>query len=422
MRCIGIALLGAVIAPDLVAQTEPAAPALFDLHVFVPVDRPLLVDVSRSIDCPIEVTVVGKTTRIPLRKKEEWRFVDVHSVLQEDEEACARQFLKAFATNDGRVDDPEINGLRVDFKRSDGWSFESADERLLSSERLEDMLAQADSVGLWVKLPDEARIGDKVDVELRDLMRLALDAGAELGSASAQLAVASVDGTANVALLTGKVACSQTETIPGGALKLAYDLDAELEIDLSERRIRRFQLKGKATASSAGLLHASGTGPVAITLVATTGDAAAAAMKSKPVFREVERRVEMAGVSFRAPSHWFDGGEEDEQVIFQRSFSDATGHARIAFARFRWKFDAKTLTEELRKTLQEPTIKPGNNPLGKGLAFSFEKDGVKILGEYCALDDSSVVLIRLLAPTSLFDDSLREFEAVKKSLKRLPKS
>jgi hypothetical protein len=411
------------------AAQEPPAPAapskVFDLRLDARVDRPLLCDLVRRLDVA-ELTVVdeGKETKQPVRIVEEWRFIDVLRVISKDREETSRRFLKAFKTDDGEIRDPEFNGIELHYKREgEQLRIDLADRRAINRKAVDRFLAQSSSVGWYVELPAEARVGEEVEVAIVRFIRALIDADGDLECAPARMKLVAVDDATNLARLEGAVDFSDPfEKAPVGRIFLRYHANAKVVVDLAARRIASIAVSGTARFEGNEKIELRGDGPFQATLDIREGAAAEKAAQEKPRYRPVRRKPVGSGVSFSLPSYWFEGVVENGETPYIRGMDFVDGGARIAVLPRPGKLVAKDFIAGMLASNPGAEVKPATGPLGSTVAFTIRKDVGTIVGDAHSVGDDRWMVFRLiLPPTVTAEEPTIEFQAARKMLKRLPK-
>ena len=413
-----------------IQEQQPAptpAPATVDLHVQVAVKTPLLCELTRRIDAKIAMSIDGRTVDLPVRVEEEWRFVEETQELAASNEKATRYFQRAFRSDCGVIDDPELNGVTIEYE-SDGSRQNVAcrDDRAVRPATMEKLIKQVPSLGWFVVLPEEAAIGAEFDVALDDLLPALLDAEHPVECEPARLKLERLDDDGATAVVEGAVEFSEgSDAPPVGMGRLKYSASAELRVDLAAHRLRRIRIRGAASAegnervglSGGGL---SGGGLFEIDLRIAAGPPAAAAAKQKPTYRSVERKPAGADVSFALPSYWFEGEADGGTRIFYCGVEFDTEHAtRITVNKTPGKLVAKDFLAGVAASEPDAKTTISSSPLGKTVGFTLMKGELKIGGDAHPLGDECILVFRVIAPAKRFDAANKDFQAARKTLKHL---
>lgn len=420
--------------------TTPVAPVRFTTGMS-PGDARLL-EIQGSTNGEVSIAV-GKN-KVDLKKRTTTSYRIVDSMVEPGENAWSgwRRFVKAQATDDGEISDPELTGLEADVACSKDAvvNFKIRGGRGVTNSRLARLLAEAGGFGLHLGLPAELAPGQECEVDFSSLAQWCFDLSGTATSAKARVKLSGVDAKKNVVRLAGNVTVeekideSAADSSDGVATKASgrYEGDVEIDYDLSAKRVVRLACKGKGHLE--GDLFMIPPAKVAadtthqVTILSAAGAAVAAAMKEKPQTRDVPHKVEAAGIVLMLPSHFFRAHVEGDDAI--RFGSQIDGEERAFNVRVTGFEEAgQTLqaeTDAFGKSLAEhnPGLKITESPVasgvGAGRAYEWVTGGIHSLA--CLIDASGgrFATIQFIAAEPAWAAHAKECPKILQSLKKLP--
>jgi hypothetical protein len=423
VRSLTVLLPALVLGAATAQAPEPAAPpaAAHDLRLVRAQGRPVLVTLSQRFDLKLEVQ--GVAIRKGLQARHESVLLDeITAMTPEGTWTGSRRFVKRQKTENGTPADDELNGLTLAYQGPPEKA-EVAGDRMVRKTLLEELLAQAGSLGLWLALPGAATLKQGFSVDFGAVASLLLDADGALEQCQAELALAEVDPKKKTATLQGTVRAEDQEDLGGVPAVAAYDLAATVELNLEEHRVARLRLSGRVAIRSEKAVLA-GDGTVEVVATTAVGAAAEAARTAAPAHREVPRELKKLGLAVTLPSHWFLGGTEKEQQFFS-AWHEGSLERAICFQTF--PLGGLSMKEFLQACenalLKEvpPGVKSSDvaGPSGGGRAHRFANEGREFLVEFLPLGKDRVVRGRVYSPAKGFPAVLRDYEKARRTLKPL---
>jgi hypothetical protein len=354
-----------------------------------------------------------------------------------------RRIVKAQATKDGVVDDPETNGFEVDVWRDNQNQVHAqcATDRQVSQSTMDELIRSAEAFGLGegVLLPRGAAVGDEFHMLIASLAPWCLTTEGRTPTASARLHLEAVDPEKNLARFKGPLHVE--EILEKGAEQIGapigikgngvYDGDVAIEYDLAAHHIARIVCHAKAVlqGETVGKVAAkvSGTNVIESTITCSTGAPAASALNQKPQFRDVPHEITNAGASIALPSHFQKVSVEQPGFTAFRSLLHGVG-AVVSIVAVPLSLPGKNVKEagdQARKDLEgtpgvtvtKATVSGG--PASASVCEYTIKDS-RGLNAVIQLEPGRFVAVQCSCPKAAFAERSKEFPKYFQSLKRLP--
>ncbi|HET6163666.1 MAG TPA: hypothetical protein VFG37_08360 [Planctomycetota bacterium] len=354
-----------------------------------------------------------------------------------------RRIVKAQATKNGVVDDPETNGFEADVWRDNQNQVhvQCATDRQVSQSTMDELILSAEAFGLGegVLLPRGAAVGDEFHMLIGSLAPWCLTTEGRTPTASARLHLEAVDPEKNLARFKGPLHVE--EILEKGAAQIGapigikgtgvYDGDVAIEYDLAAHHIARIVCHAKAVlqGETVGGVTAkvSGTNVIETTITCSTGAPAASALNQKPQFRDVPHEVSNAGASIALPSHFTSFDLKGPKVAAFRSLL----HGKDSIATvvvFPFPLPGKNLKEAgeaARKDLEGMagvTVKSATASGGLGTASACEYTVRSLHGLHAVfqLESGRFVVVQCECFELAWAERSKEFPKYFQSLKKLP--
>jgi len=459
IACPSIVLVAWLQSPQSPPQPVPpaappaAAPAAtkYEFPTTLAPGEPRLIEIRTATSSTIHVDLPGKPIDAKAREESTVRLVDtlLDPAGQPKDHAWSgrRRVVKAQATKDGAIADPEVNGLELDVWLDDQpqpqLHVNCRDDRSVEVETLDGIVGATQSFGLGVgiPLPASAVIGDEFDLLFDALAPTCLTTEGKTPQAVAHLRLEAVDPKKNLARFKGPVHVE--EIVEKSAAELdapfglkgtgTYDGVVLLEYDVVAHRVARIVCRCKAglagETTGVAKVKVSGTNVIETTVTCATGAPAASAAGEKPQFRDVPREIANAGVSITLPSHFSKYATGIENATSFRSLLQGLErYSRVLVLPI--EGSEKTVKEageafragfenSLRGkgTTKDATASGG---LGAASAFEFTQGTEHGLNAIFMVAPNRFVAVQCACPETIWPERSKEWPKYLATLKKLP--
>ena len=422
---VGLGLLiQATLSPVAARQEPPADPvsAVIDLSVEAVPGRPLLVDLSSRVRGSLTVVTPDARVRSAVDERRDIAFVDEFTAAEGERWSGTRQFLRFDQTVGRVVVDPELVGVRVAYSAS-GESFDaSLIGRGVRGQLMDGLLAEAPTLGLRLDLPDDARVGEPIELAPGALGALLTDALGDV-TAIAELELRAVDES-GVARVTGRLITSEVRREEAAVLAVRYEGECKLTVDTHEHRLLELIWSGQRTVVGTGSgFEVEGAARFDLELTTGIGAAVTRALLLEPRYRQVPRDLTQRGVTLELPSHWFLSSDEDH-TRFTTTLYGGGQPVTLELGTYPiGSSDRSTYVDETIERVQEQKdvdrVRPVRCSLGRGKACEFEADGHTFWFEVLPHDERHVLRIRLFGEPGAVRAALGDWRAARRSLRLL---
>lgn len=407
------------------ALAAPASADTVDLSVHATVGRPLLVSLEAEHDGNVTLTLPTGPIDRKLTVRRSLRMVDEFQEVSDERWSATRRFVRWFREEDGAVRDPEVNGLSFRFTQADGrGDVRCEDDRAIRTALLDRLLDQIGSIGLYLRLPSEAKALEPFAFDGSSVAPLLLGLSGELVSAEGALQLEGLDAE-GLATLRGRLLVRERQVDGELRFDARYDGDLTVIVDTRAHRVRRITYHGRSTA-------AGGEGPLGVDARArftveveaqdaTKGDAAEAA-RAEPRHRDVVRELDGLGLAVTLPSHWFPVETEQGAGFLSSRLGDEQTAAYLEVFRLDVPADQRDAAYQRAKDSvtdhgAAATLEDVVSPLGEGVRTRLSQDGLFTHVEIYPLEEA-LVRIRVQGTEDVLDDALAQYDAVRASLRR----
>jgi hypothetical protein len=405
------------------AATPQDAPAPIDTSFVLSAKRPLLVAIQAKVGGKAAIASGATRQEISLDASEERELVDEIVDAGTASYQAKRTIVKDFATERGVVTDPPLNGATIVFTgRTAQAGFALEGGRVLPKKEVPAMQRTSPSVGFWLELPKQAKVGERYAIDLGPIVSMLVSNDLAEASGKADVALESVDPKTGIARFRGKATLVEKGDMDGVPATVTYDTECTIEVAPAEARIASMTMSGKFSMKGQGPIDLAGDGTYTLNLSTQIGTAADAARKRKPTYRDRVFRMEDIGVELALPSQWAEVESKPEfKHTYQRMVSGPET-AVIVFFVMEGVSDEKKFYTDFSAGLksQHPDLKTEKvtSPLGNGQAYSFASaaDGVNARVEAYPTRGRAIAM-RVVADPKTFSGALSDFSRARKSLK-----
>ncbi len=413
-------------APVVLLAAESAKAV--DTSFLPPFNRQLLCTVTTKVKLSTQMTASGGKVTETTDKAAELRFIDVLSKPEKDVSESQRTFLKREETVNGNNHDNPLAGLTAVFTTKDEQvTMGLSGDRVFRKKTIDDFLKTQQSLGVWLDLPSEAKVGKSYKVSVMPLAAMLLN-DPDVGKAESSFTLKSFDAKSRVAVFAVTTAVHAKGKEEGVMRACDYELKGELHVAPAEKRILRINLEGTVKGTlTGGKETGSIEGTCTVELRTAVGDAASKAAKEKPKTRVNTVMPTGLGVTLSLPSYYDCGAGEpaDGAYYCLRTFDKGRGKTELTLRSVPGDTNAAdaffdTFEAQLKKTYAELKTEKVSCDLGAGRAYIFT---VKEKGKEAKLRaelfpcGSSFLLYRLTAPPAEFSTAEKESIAARKTLR-----
>lgn len=404
-----------------------------DLSFPVAIDRPLLVEAETKIDANITIKAGSFEWSDELDQTDEVVFVDTYEEYGAEgkKQRGLRHYVRHKSSRNGDVNDSAINGVRARFELSneDGeWSVLLEDDRALTGELFDHLLADASTLGLKLPLPTDARIGLPTSVDVVSLTPLLLG-GAKNAQGSAKFILEAHDPGTRVSRLAGAATFRGTEVIEDTAVTVELNGNLVIELNAAEQRVTSLEFEGSVKFSGSGEIEVSGEGTVEYALSTTIDDKKVARQqKQKPRFRDRKVRAPRLGIGLILPSHWTVVRGKSDDLRFVRTVDFDKGEAiiELRFLEGDASYQPGLFFDQIYASMKQSN--PGivyektSNPFGgePGRVYYIPKSEDLESGDLVQAEvytfQGRFLMFRLYAPAPAYRAAYREFVKAKGSM------
>lgn len=289
-------------------------------------------------------------------------------------------------------------------------------------------------------MPEALAPGEEADVSFARLEGWCFQMLGKATVSKAHLRFDRVDPKLNLALFAGTAHVEEKfdQTAEESAMAApttgtgTHDGTLGLTYDLAARRVTRLTCKGHSRID--GTIRAKNSGSFVaeidtdVTVTCTEGDAAAAALKQKPRFRDVPRELQKFGVVLTLPSDYFkymtELGAPYDDFVSAREGAKKLVSVRVSS--FEAPMKMKEAGESFGKSLREQipgltvTEQPTTSGLGAGRRFEFTKDGMRSTAHLLPLGENRDVVVTFSGAEEEVVRHSKEWESVLQRLKKSP--
>ena len=418
-----------ILAPtqdDAAPQATPPAEATYDLSLSAEVGRSVLIKMVREVNAQGELLVDGAAVQsLPFALEEQVHLVDKFTEVGETVR-YSRRFIKWDKWENGAIKDPEIVGCTVHGDEGEDMpAFDLADGAIGLKETLDKVQYQLLSMGLWISLPEEARIGERFDASPGRLIPLLHDSSNLGEDTTAFLTLVSVDAEAGVAQLEGRLEITDPEERDGAVTKTRNEGAISLTVDLESDVISALSWKGTTSMTgSMGPGELRGTGEFDISITATVGKQADKAWKTKVKFRKCPRELKELGLELSLPSHWMKLGITDQglhQFMSTKPGLSGSGSISLYIHEFGDEQD-EALTQLAEGCAENYGGKQSkvSAGLGRGLSVKGKKDDeLSIIIDFFPRGEGQIVQVVLVTKHENLKHYEKDLKLLRKSIKGL---
>lgn len=411
-----------LLLPLVLPSEDP--PAAVDLRVYVEEHERTRVDVTRKFTGSLRrLPASGEPTDIPIDRAEDLRVVDEYQKVVAGQTEMTRRVVRWQVTDQGRVQDPELAGLEVHYQQSGGqYHLTTGNGRRALKPTVDRLLNQAESVGAFLKLPQQARPGESFQIDCRGLLPLLLDADRPARVAFAEVAVDQLEGP--LALLKGTMRAELVETSGEVTLESVHTGDCRIAIDVQRHRLQSIDWQGDVTLVGADpAAELEGTARFEVHLETAAGPAADNAWDAQPLYRDVERHLAALGVVITLPSHWYLLPAADDEWLLQTTA--LAGGAEInlelkAFASTDQRLDLQATEESIVAEMADAKGKPCSSGLGEGRSLAFDNQGLQFVIDLFPLGTDRILRVRLYGEAAGMEEGRIAYTKARRSLAQRP--
>ncbi len=424
-----IAVLSIVaVCQDEVPALAPVIAEPVNTSLHVPLNQPLLVEHSGKNEFKLTLEIAKKRVEHSLVEEFTDRFIDEYTELNDDREVATRHILQSRRMSDGRIADPPSQGMTLEFRRvGTDTNLQVQGDRLLPKEKLQELLGLFDALWIWAKFPDQLKVGDRFDLDLRYLAPILLGGEFDYDSCPTQLVFESHDPATSLAVYAGRgrvVGKLDEEKMAG---TVTSDGDCRIVVHLAEQRIDTIDFAGSMQFDGrvGNVTGVRGTGSCRCTLKTRLEPNASRLRAVRPEFRKREFQSRRHKVMIELPSSWaeFDNKESSYQLV--RTLDAEKGEADLSFQVLQTSSaDPKTflgqIDDEFRKENIKAEFKDVSCPLGKGRATIVDKEEAgrkKFVRSEFYPHDGVWLVYKLSGDAEACKAALKEYEAARKTLK-----
>jgi len=403
-----------------------------DTSFSLPTQRPLLCRRITRIDAKVKLTAPGSEETSPHRRENELVFVDEHEVLTRQREEVTRTIVKSIETTNGKVTDPPLSGVRLQYERNDeAMSLRLLDDRMLPQAKIDSLLESRYTLGLWLDLPKSARVGATYRVDLTFLASVLIQSPEPVRAPRAMFKFLRYDASTGVATFNGDLRLIESGFDGTHHFVATYDLQGDLKVHPTERRIVSLELKGtvKVRGEAGGAAKMQGKGTCEIDLTTSIDDAVDQALARKPVFRPKPFEFPELDVRCTLPSQYARLPSKVLENALLRTVDGQKGKVLIQAALAKGDTDdveaqLDGVVVETLKAFADLKIQSVASKLGKGRAFTFSRqrpDGTHetVRAEWYPYREGLYFIYQVAADPRLYRDALREFAAGRRTLRRI---
>jgi len=408
----------------LVTAEEDAPPeAQVNLNVELRVGIPQHVSLESDYDGNVTISMPTGPQDRRLTVRRSLRLSDEFTDLSDGGWRAERTIRRWHREQDGEIDDPEINGVVLDYAQEGSQGgVTSEGSRKVSEPTLQKMMDVIGSIGFTLDLPIDARMNTPFELDFKRLAPVLLGLSGEVSGARGVVQLEQVDAR-GVALSRGKLVVTERQEDGGIRVDSRYDGDLTLEVDTIAHRVTRLTWSGKS--SSAG-----GDGPVGIDARGRFSVEFESSLElddepaeSKPAaFRPVARQLEGLGVSLTLASHWFPVSTEAGAGFVSSLHGERDSRAYIEV--FRIDVPEDQLEEAYARARQsvlgedDPEMLTAvTAPIGAGVSRIVDAEAIRTYVEIYPLANA-LVRVRVQGNGAAFDEARAEYESIRETLRQ----
>lgn len=328
------------------------------------------------------------------------------------------------STKNGEITDRPRNGATFRYQREGGEIRATCESDPLMEDDLRRELMLVESLGAWLDLPPEVRIGQIIEVDLVTLAPLLFDLDQKATRALAWLELKSVDLATGEAALVGRLRLKAPQTWGDTRVVILMECHCVIRVDTNTKLIQQIFCQGGCEyVGECDGRPARGSLMVTSHLEVMTGDEATALSEEPIELRDADRWPHGYAMTFRLPSYWSDRGKGKLAKTAgwrYRTAQGGAGHDRNLFvSAWPTKDPSRDIKDFVRgvadSTGQTPTLETIVTGVGPG--STVEVGGVE---RFTVTDlipwRNRLTLIRLEAPEVAREAALADLELVRRSL------
>jgi hypothetical protein len=412
----------------------PAEPTQFVTTSFqVPLNRPLLCSITTESKFTTQRTDGTPSALSQSVGKDEYQFVDVVLKSYQEGREAARSFVKRSSTLNGHVTDSVIVGATAFLSEKKGKvSVRVSEGRRFLKQTMDRIAKENSSIGIWLQLPSQARVGSAYSIDLMPVAYVLLGCNADVETADSTMTLESFDAGTGTAIFRGRAHLQQKVPDKGESpsATMDYRLEGEIHVSPLENRILLMAFKGSVSGEiTARKKTAILKGTLALQLRTAVGEEADRATKTQPKTGTQTIQPRGLGVVITLPSYYDGEDAQPPKCEYQciRTIDADEGTAGITLRPMIGDTKApKTVFDDLEKEITKsyPTAKAQDVScaLGNGRAYIFTVKSergkeMKIRAEVYPLE-STFLMYRLDASPTTFDVAEKEFIAARKTLSK----
>ena len=391
-------------------------------------DRPLLVEVDRTFDGYLSIVGNGFEWEDDWVSTDKLVFIDTHAKRKKGErERATRHFVQHKGTYNKEISDTALNGVTARIvDDGESWDIKLTNDRVLSGELFDDLIAMAPSLGAWLKFPDGKFLQETISVDFSPLSNLLVGSNG-VERSTAELRIGSHDPITKRSELKGKLELKGSVNIAETAAEIEMKGKLEIVVLPAESRIESVNLDVEWTLSGGEQIDIRGGGKCTSILTTEVDEKKIKKQKKrKPKFRTRKVRIPRMGVGIKLPSHWTLIHNEGQERVWARTLESKKGNARLELkmiegnSAYQPALEMDKIYASLKQTYPDLTYKKTRNPLGTGEARAYSIPKGKSGGDnfYAELYPwrGKFLMLRLVGEGRCFGNAYKEIQAAKKSL------
>jgi hypothetical protein len=412
-----------------VVSATSAQDAAIATRLDVPTGTPLLVEHEAELAFEIERTPGASSFAREFRIESESRFLDEVQLLDGSTQKGTRGYLECRELDGGKISDPPYAGITLRYT-GDGRTreVELVGDRRLPAAHLDRLLSCFDSLWIWLRFPDELRLGETFELDLLPLAPILFGDDLDHREAAARMSFDAYDEETATASFSGR-ATGKAELPLDWPFDgtLAFEGKLEIQSVPGEGRIAAIAFDGDA--SMAALTEEDeevrGRGTLVSRLETRIRSDARKLLRRKPKFRTAVRRAEAFGLSLEVPSYWARIDLGDDLYNLLRTVDAEQGEAFISLERIsepnsRPEAYLRRVVEYFDERYEDYDTKSVSCPLGKGMAViltKIEDEEEKHIRSEFYPHRNGWLVFKLSGDAQACKKALKEYDRARRTLK-----
>lgn len=366
----------------LLAATATARAQSYDLRVAPEEGVRVGIEFKNTVNGFRNLNIGGNTHSSEVKIKEGFYLVDRFEKVEEKRILMTRKFARYTRDEGGQVKDPEITGLSVAFehdKESGEHHLELLGERKVRPHMLDFLLAQSNSIGLFLDLPPAVPLARHFEIDCSGLLPLFLNGGGK--QQKSDFVLESFDPTARVGRLVGSLIAESTAT--DGVLETTTNYSGVCTITVNQKIRRVTEISWEGIVHFTGgneNIAITGNGDFAFQARSKDGDSVEEQFRAAPEYRNVDRVVSQLAVKLTLPSHWYavERPQGDKTFVFQSTVTGVRVDLELSnrpTKNPRQMVDK--IEEEIRTQYPAAEFAASKTTVGDGRSITFHEAGTR---------------------------------------------